>query len=148
MRLSGPIRPVAALVAALTLLAGCGGGGGDTTATTAPPSPEAQVRATWDRAVAAALAGDGARFCAMATPAAQATIARRVGLTCADAIRLLQVRLRPADRAAIRAAAPQVTVTGDRAVVRYTTTPALAELGFTGRTRLRRTGTTWRLQGI
>lgn len=134
---------------ALALVAGAGcGGGGTGTVTTAPPSPEAQVRAVWARAVAAAVAGEGERFCALATPAAQATIARQVKLPCADAIGLLQIRLKPADRAAIWAAAPRVSVAGNRAVVRYRTTPALAKVGFTGRTRLIKTGGTWRLQGI
>lgn len=147
-RLIRPLGLAAALAA--VALAGCGGGGGGTRATTAPapPTPEQQVRATWERALAAALAGEGARFCALATPAAQARIAARVGLPCPDAIRLLQVRLRPADRAVLDAAVPRVRVAGERATVRYRTTRALAKLGFTGRTRLIRTAGTWRLQGI
>jgi hypothetical protein len=141
--------PIAALLSVALALGAAGCGADDEPAAPPPPPPpEQQVRATWQRAVDAALAGDGAAFCALATPAARSELTERTQLPCPDAIRLLQVRLTDADRAAVRAADPQVTVTGGRAVVRYETTPALAELGFTGRTRLERRAGAWRLQGI
>jgi hypothetical protein len=144
-----PVRTAAAVLAALALAGAAGCGGGDEQpAAPPPPSPQEQVRATWQQAVDAALDGDGAAFCALATPAARAELTERTQLPCPDAIRLLQVRLTDRDRAVVRAAEPQVTVTGDRAVVRYESTPSLEELGFTGRTRLERVAGAWRLQGI
>jgi hypothetical protein len=141
-------RPAGIILIALLLLGAAGCGGGDEPAAPPPPSPQQQVRATWQKAVDAALDGDGAAFCALATPAARAELTERTQLPCPDAIRLLQVRLTDRDRAVVRAAEPQVTVTGDRAVVRYESTPSLEELGFTGRTRLERVAGAWRLQGI
>ncbi len=141
-------RPAGIILIALLLLGAAGCGGGDEPAAPPPPSPQEQVRATWQQAVDAALDGDGAAFCALATPAARAELTERTQLPCPDAIRLLQVRLTDRDRAVVRAAEPQVTVTGDRAVVRYESTPSLEELGFTGRTRLERVAGAWRLQGI
>jgi hypothetical protein len=143
-----PVRIAAAALAALALLGASGCGGDDEPAAPPPPPPAEQVRATWQKAVDAALGGDGATFCALATPAARAELTERTQLPCPDAIRLLQVRLTDRDRAAVRAATPQVTVDGDRAVVRYETTSSLSELGFTGRTRLERVAGAWRLQGI
>lgn len=133
------------LLGALAALGGCGD---DEPPAPPPPPPEAQARATWQRAMDAALAGDGETFCALATPGARAELTARTELPCPDAIRVLQVRLTARDRAVLRAAAPTVTVTGERAVVRYQTTPALAKVGFTGRTRLERAAGAWRLQGI
>lgn len=130
----------------LGALAALGGCGDDEPAP--PPPPEAQVTATWQRAMDAALTGDGDAFCALATPAARDELTARTQLPCPDAIRVLQVRLTERDRAALRAATPTVTVAGERAVVRYETTPALAKLGFTGRTRLERVAGAWRLRGI
>ena len=114
-----------------------------------PPSPEQQVREAWRGAADAAAAGDGAAFCARVSPAGRDKLLAQTQLPCEDTIRLLSSRLTDADRRAVREARiTAVTVTGDRALVRYTTTPALADLGFTGRTSLTRSGGQWLLLGI
>lgn len=141
--------PVAALLVVPALLAcGCGGDEGDKTTTSPSPTPEQQVRAAWRVAAVAAASGNGAGFCPRVSVAGRAKLTAATQLPCEDAVRLLGARLTPADRQAITAARiTAVSVTGDDAVVRYVTTPALADLGFTGRTELRRVGGRWLLQG-
>ena len=140
-------RPTAvALLAAAATLVACGGS--DTKPPAPKPTPEQQVTATWRAAATAAAAGNGAGFCPRVSPAGQAKLAAATQLPCEDAVRLLGSRLTPADRAAITGAQiTGVTVTGDTAVVRYTSVPALARLGFTGRTTLERVGGVWLLRG-
>lgn len=138
--------PAALLLSVLALLSGCGG---DDEPAPPPPSPEQQVRATWRSAATAAANGDGAAFCAKAAPAGKDKITAATMLPCEDSIRLLGSRLTAEDRAAaLGAKATAVTVTGDSALVRYETTPALAKLGFTGRTSLTRSGGRWLVLGI
>lgn len=107
------------------------------------------MRATWRSAAAAAAGGEGTAFCARVAPAGKAKLTAATQLPCEDSIRLLASQLTPADREAIRTAKiTRVTITGDSAVVRYVTTPALAKLGFSGRTSLTKTGDRWLLLGI
>lgn len=142
---TGRLAAVALLVSVLALQA-CGGG--DEPAAP-PPTPEQQVRTTWRSAAKAAADGDGAAFCAAVAPAGRAKLAAQTQLPCEDTIRLLSSRLTDADRAAVLGARiTAVTVTGDRAVVRYETTPTLSKLGFTGRTSLTKSGAQWLLLGI
>lgn len=62
---------------------------------------------------------------------------------------MLASRLTEADRRhVLRAPVRSVTITGDRALVRYETTARLQKLGFTGRTSLTRSGGQWLLLGI
>jgi hypothetical protein len=138
------------LIAAGALLAGCGGGDGDkATTTTAPPSPEAQVLATWRAAARDAANGNGTAFCARVAPAGKAKLTARTNLPCEDTVRLLASQLTPADRATVSSAKiKSVTVTGTTAVVRYQSSPGLARYGFTGRTELTRSGEQWLLLGI
>ena len=133
-------------LACLALLPGCGG---DDEATPPAPTPEQQVRTVWRGAANAAASGDGTAFCAAVAPAGKVKLTARTQLRCEDTITLLSSRLSPADRQAILSAqVTAVTVTGDRAIVRYETTPTLAELGFTGRTSLTKSGGQWLLLGI
>ncbi len=137
---------IGGLAACLLLPAGCGG---DDEPAAPPPSPEQQVREVWRAAANAAAAGDGAAFCDRVAPAGKDKLLAQTQLPCEDTIRLLSSRLTDADRRAVRGAQiTAVTVTGERALVRYTTTPALSELGFTGRTSLTRSGGQWLLLGI
>ena len=134
------------LAACLLLPAGCGG---DDEPAAPPPSPEQQVREVWRSAADAAAAGDGAAFCDRVAPAGKDRLLAQTQLPCEDTIRLLSSRLTDADRRAVRGARiTAVTVTGDRALVRYGTTPTLAKLGFTGRTSLTKSGEQWLLLGI
>lgn len=135
-----------ALAACLLVSAGCGG---DDEPAAPPPSPEQQVREVWRSAANAVAAGDGAAVCDRVAPAGKDKLLARTQLPCEDAIRLLASRLTDADRRAVLGArVTAVTVTGDRALVRYETTPTLAKLGFTGRTSLTRSGGQWLLLGI
>ena len=137
---------------AVGALAGCllvSGCGGDDEPAAPPPSPEQQVREVWRVAADAAAAGDGAAFCDRVAPAGKDKLLAQTQLPCEDTIRLLSSRLTDADRRAVRGATiTAVTVTGDRALVRYTTTPTLVELGFTGRTSLTKSGGQWLLLDI
>lgn len=136
-----------ALTAACVLVAaGCGG---DEQPAAPPPSPEQQVREAWRGAARAAADGDGAGFCDRVAPAGKDKLLARTMLPCEDTIRLLASRLTEADRQAVLGAQiTAVTVTGDRALVRYETTPTLSKLGFTGRTSLTKAGGQWLLLGI
>ena len=139
--------------AAIGLAAACvlaaAGCGGDEEPAAPPPSPEQQVREVWRGAANAAATGDGAGFCDRVAPAGKDELLARTRLPCEDTIRLLASRLTEADRQAVLGARiTAVTVSGDRAVVRYETTPTLAKLGFTGRTSLTRSGGQWLLLGI
>lgn len=137
------MRRLAPLLACLALLPACGGDPEQ------PPTPEQQVRAVWRSAADAAGAGEGTSFCAKVAPAGKARLTKQTQLPCEDTIRLLASRLTDADRRAVLGARiTAVTVTGDRALVRYETTPTLAKLGFTGRTELTKSGDQWLLLGI
>ncbi len=124
------------------LLASCGGEEPE-------PSPQDQVRTAWRAAADEAAGGDGEALCARITTAGQDRIAAQTQLPCADSVRVIASRLTDADRASIRdAQITSVTVAGDTAVVTYTGTPALAKVGFTGRTRFTKSGDQWLLAGI
>ena len=139
------MRRLAAPLACLALLPGCGGDDPPTP----PPTAEQQVRSVWRDAANAAAGGDGTAFCAKVAPAGKARLTAQTQLPCEDTIRLLASRLTEADRRAVRGARiTAVTVTGGTALVRYATTPTLAKLGFTGRTELTKSGDQWLLLGI
>lgn len=139
------MRRLAPALACLVLLAGCGADDPQPP----PQTAEQQVREVWREAADAAAAGEGTAFCAKVAPAGKARLTAQTQLPCEDTIRLLASRLTDADRRAVRGARiSDVTVTGNRALVRYATTPTLAKLGFTGRTELTKQGDQWLLLGI
>lgn len=129
------------MVGALVFVAGGGACGGE-------PAEE-QVRSAWESASHAAADGRATEFCAMVSAEGRQEIATRAGMACEDAVRLLASRLGASERAAVRAAkVTRVEVRGDEASVTYRSSAALAELGFTGRTSLRRIDGRWMLRGV
>jgi hypothetical protein len=105
--------PLAVAVAAGIAAAGCG------TASTESPG-EAQVKHTVQAALSALAAGDGHAFCALATPAERARLARALARgSCPAAMHAVGTGLTPAHRAALHhVEVRRVTVSGDRATVR------------------------------
>ncbi len=143
---------VVALLGALVLLGGCGGddeAAAPTTAAAPVVSAEAQVRATFRSAAAAAASGNGTVFCSKVAPEGKAKLTARTSLSCVNSIQLLATQLTPADRVAITGAKiTGVTVTGDSAVVTYDAPAKLAKLGFTGTTKLTNASGQWLVLGI
>jgi hypothetical protein len=131
--------PVAVVVALLCLsLPACGGQSG-----------EDEVRAAWRKASQALASGSATDFCGLVSADGKETIKERAGLSCEDAIRLLGSQLGPGDRTRIRdAEIVRVDVSGDEATVRYESSPALAKVGFTGRTSMVRVDGRWLLRGV
>ena len=130
--------PVALALLAL-VASGCGGS-----------SAEDDVRAAWEAAADAAADGNATEFCALVSSEGRDEIAARTGgLECESAVRLLASRLSTREKDEIRATEiTAVEVQGDAATVTYEASGALAEVGFTGRTSMRRVDDRWVLQGI
>ncbi len=141
--------PLAVAVAAGIAAAGCGtsasGDGG-----------QAQVTRTVQAALSALAAGDGRAFCALATPAEQAHLARALARpSCPDAMHAAGVGLTATHRAALRhVVVKRVTVNGATATVSAAdvVTPADPGKGFLnddGRptTLVRRPNGSWLISG-
>jgi hypothetical protein len=131
----------ALVVACLVLVMGACGGG---------ESAEDEVRAAWESASHAVADGNATRFCELVSAEGREEIAARTGgLDCESAVRLLASRLDGPDKDTIRAAEiTGVEVRGDDATVSYETSAALSEVGFTGRTSMRRIDDRWLLRGV
>jgi hypothetical protein len=129
----------ACLLLVMLVAAGCGGG-----------SAEDDVRAAWRAAARAVADGNATEFCALVSAAGREEIAARTGgLECESAVRLLAARLTAGEKEQIRATeVASVEVDGDAATVSYESSGALADVGFTGRTALRRIDERWLLEGI
>jgi hypothetical protein len=128
----------ACLLLVMLVAAGCGG------------SAEDDVRAAWEAAARAVANGNATEFCALVSTAGREEIASRTGgLECESAVRLLAARLTPGEKEQIRATEiANVEVDGDAATVSYEASGALADVGFTGVTSLRRIDERWLLEGI
>jgi hypothetical protein len=105
--------PLAVAVAAGIAAAGCGTAGSDA-------AGQAQVKRTVQVALGDLAAGDGRAFCALATPAERARLARVFARgNCAAAMHGVGSGLSPAHRAALRhVEVSRVTVAGTTATVR------------------------------
>lgn len=128
--------PVIAIGVSL-VLSGCGGGRGG-----GGSSQEAAVKSAWRDAVTNLSRGDPA-VCNDFTGAAIRKITSASNRTCPEAVKLVGDLLGPDDRAAIAAIRPTVTVHGDDAEVHYHLNAVLTKLGFTGTTRMRKSGGRW-----
>jgi hypothetical protein len=127
------------LLLVMLVVGSCGGG-----------SAEDDVRASWEAAARAVADGNATEFCALVSAAGREEIAGRTGgLECESAVRLLAARLTPGEKEQIRATEiANVEVDGDAATVSYEASGALADVGFTGLTSLRRIDERWLLEGI
>jgi hypothetical protein len=107
LRLTGALGAAVLAVAAT----GCGGGGG---------ADAAKVKQTVQRALTALADGNGPAFCALATPGAQAELARTTpGASCPDVVTRISHQLSPKVKLALRhARVGTVTISGDRASIR------------------------------
>ena len=136
------MRALPALVVGLSVLlaGGCGSGA----------SAEGEVRSAWRTAANAVADGSATDFCSLVSAEGQREIARRTGgLDCESAVRLLGSRLSASDKSAIRGAEiTKIEVRGDDATVSYESSGALAEVGLTGRTTMRKVGGRWLLSGL
>jgi hypothetical protein len=99
------------LAAVVLSVAGCGAGGG---------ADAAAVKRTVQRALTALADGDGAAFCALATPSARAELRRTTpGATCPEVVRRISEQLTPPITLALRhARVGAVTLRGNRASIR------------------------------
>jgi hypothetical protein len=136
------MRALSVLVVGLVVLltGGCGGG----------KSAEDEVRSAWVAAAHAVADGNATRFCSLVSAEGKREIARRTGgLGCESAVRLLGSRLSAGDMNTIRGAEiTNVDIHGDAATVSYQSSGALAKVGFTGRTSMRKVGERWLLSGL
>jgi hypothetical protein len=141
--------PLAVAVAAGIAAAGCGASGNGAAA-------QAQVRHTVQVALGDLAAGDGRAFCALATPAEQARLARELARpSCPAAMSAVGAALSPAHRAALRhVEVSRVTISGASATVSAAdiATPEDPGKGFlsddgTPTTLVRRSDGTWLISG-
>jgi hypothetical protein len=129
------------VVGVLVLLVGgaCGGG----------KSAEDDVRAAWSDAAHAIADGNATAFCALVSDEGKREIEQRAGMECEDAVRVLASRLGAADKDTVRGAEiTKVEVDGDEATVIYESSSALARVGLTGRTTMRKVDGRWLLRGV
>lgn len=128
----------AILLMAILAVAACGG-----------TSDTDAARDAWRKASVAAASGDATGFCNLVSERGRQLITSRTDLSCEDSMRMLGGLLGSADRTAIRnARILDVDVRDGRAIVTYANPPALAKLGFTGRTVLEKAGDRWLLSGL
>jgi hypothetical protein len=134
--------PVFVVGLSVLLAGGCGSGSGT--------PAEDEVRSAWRTAADAVADGSATSFCSLVSAEGKREIARRTGgLDCESAVRLLGSRLSATDKDAIRSAEiTEIEVRGDDATVSYESSGALAEVGFTGRTTMRKVGGRWLLSGL
>ncbi|MGI8712940.1 MAG: hypothetical protein ACR2NR_07120 [Solirubrobacteraceae bacterium] len=104
------VRLAAALCVAALTVAGCGSAG----------AASVQVKQTVRRALAALADGDGAGFCALATPSGQSLLAEtQPGATCDSVVDRISRELSPSVKLGLlHAQVAKVTVAGNRATVR------------------------------
>jgi hypothetical protein len=105
-------RLAVVLAIAVLVLAGCGGGGADADA--------AKVKGTVQRALTALADGNGRAFCALASAAAQAELARTTpGASCAGVVRRISHQLSDQVKLGLRhARVGKVSLSGDHASIR------------------------------
>jgi hypothetical protein len=103
-----------AAVSLSAIAAGCGGGSG------AVPAETTTVKQTVLTALADLARGDGPAFCALATPAGRAKLARTLpGYSCAKLVAYIGGNLSPgAKQGLLHARVQRVTISGDNARVR------------------------------
>ncbi len=137
------------LLASSALAGGCGGG-------SSPADSDAhQIRATVQAALADLGRGDGAAFCALATPSGQARLAGALpGVSCARLVALAGSRVSAATRAGLlHARVTHVSIRGASATVAasdiQTTSGSLAALRSDGgpTTLTRQRDGTWKISG-
>lgn len=106
--------PLAAAMSLSAIAAGCGGSSGAGVAETA------KVKQTVRAALADLARGDGQAFCALATPAGQAKLARTLpGYSCAQLVAYVGGHLPPAGKEGLlHAQVQRVTISGATARVR------------------------------
>jgi hypothetical protein len=111
--ISRRLRLTGALGAAVLAMLATGCGGGDSADTT-------QVKQTVQRALTALADGNGRVFCALATPGAQAELARTTpGASCPDVVIRISHQLSPKVKLGLRhAQVGTVTISGDSASIR------------------------------
>jgi hypothetical protein len=105
-------RRLAAALSVAVVVTGCGGGGGS--------SDSAKVKQTVKSAFTALATGNGSGFCALATAAGQATLAKTLpGSTCAKVVTLVSEHLSAQQKTGLRnAQVNKVTISGDHATVK------------------------------
>jgi hypothetical protein len=105
------VRLVGPLGIALLAVAGCGGGS---------RADAAKVKQTVRRALTALADGNGPAFCALATPGAQAQLARTIpGASCPQVVDRISHQLSPQVKLGLRhARVGAVSISGDHASIR------------------------------
>jgi hypothetical protein len=136
------MRALSVLVMGLSVLLAGGCGSRD--------SAEGEVRSAWQAAADAVADGNATRFCSLVSAEGKREIARRTGgLECESAVRLLGSRLSAREMTSIRGAEiTKIDLRGENATVSYESSGALAKVGFTGRTTMRKVGEQWMLSGL
>jgi hypothetical protein len=135
-------RSVIAAFAVTIMLAGCGGGA---SRGNGRESDAASARTVWRKAITAVAKGDPAA-CSYFAHATLRALRSETGLSCREFVRQAGLLITPADEAAIARVRPTVRVHGDRAEVRYKVSPALAKVGLSGGTVMKKSGGRWLIE--